>query len=162
MVIQKQLDALARRLDELVEGNRLIRSERDALCEQSRRDRAKVEKLERMKARLVPGGALYYALERQAGLKLFLGDGRILTDSNLVENAIRPCALGRRSWLFIGHPEAGERSAIFCSLMASCRLHGINPSQYLRDLLGRLPGAKVTAVHKFTRAEWAKAMRSRR
>ncbi len=67
-----------------------------------------------------------------------------------------------RHWLFIGHPEAGERSAIFNSLMASCRLHGINPNEYLRDVLSRLPGAKVTDVHKFTPAEWAKARRSSR
>jgi len=46
--------------------------------------------------------------------------------------------------------------------MASCRLHGINPNEYLRDVLSRLPGAKVTDVHKFTPAEWAKARRSSR
>ena len=115
----------------------------------------------RVKPRLLPGGALAkaldYALERQHGLKRFLSDGRIAIDSNGVENAIRPCAVGRRNWLFIGHPDAGERSAIFYSLMASCRLHGINPNDYLRDVLSRLPGAMISEIDKFTPAEWAKA-----
>ena len=114
--------------------------------------------------RLLPGGALAkalaYAQERQDGLKRFLSDGQIAIDSNAVENAIRPCALGRRNWLFIGHPDAGERSAIFYSLMASCRLHGVNPDQYLRDVLSRLPGAKITEIEKFAPAEWAKARKS--
>lgn len=118
----------------------------------------------RVKPRLLPSGALAqaldYALERQAGLKRFLTDGRIEIDSNRVENAIRPCALGRKNWLFIGHPEAGERSAILYSLMASCRLHGINPNEYLRDVLSRLPGAKITEIDNFNPAEWAKNRRS--
>jgi len=40
-------------------------------------------------------------------------------DNNLIENAIRPSALGKKNWLFIGHPEAGQRSAILYSLLAS-------------------------------------------
>jgi hypothetical protein len=45
---------------------------------------------------------------------------------NLIENSIRPSALGKKNWLFIGHPEAGERSAVIYTLLGSCRLHGIN------------------------------------
>ncbi len=122
--------------------------------------------IRRVMPRLLPGGALAkalnYTVERQDGLKRFLSDGRIEVDSNLVENAIRPCALGRKNWLFIGHPDAGERSAIFYSLMASCRLHGINPNEYLRDVLSRLPAAKITEIDRFTPAEWAKARRTNR
>ena len=103
--------------------------------------------------------ALDYALERRTGLTRFVADGRIEIDSNLVENAIRPCAIGRRNWLFVGHPEAGDRPAIFYSLMASCRRHGINPLEYLRDVLTRIPGAKIADIEKFTPAEWAKARR---
>jgi transposase len=117
----------------------------------------------RIRDRLLPGGAmakaLGYALERQYGLKRFLTDGRIEIDSNMVENAIRPSAVGRKNWLFIGHPDAGERSAIFYSLMASCRLHSIDPNEYLRDVLSRLPSAKITEIEKFTPGEWAKAKR---
>lgn len=60
-------------------------------------------------------------------------------DNNLVENAIRPTAIGRKNWLFIGHPAAGQRSAIIYSLVLSCQRHGKDPLAYLRDVLGRLP-----------------------
>lgn len=114
----------------------------------------------RLRQRELPGNAmakaLDYALERREGLSRFLSDGRVEIDSNLVENAIRPCAIGRKNWLFVGHPEAGDRAAIFYSLMASCRRHAINPFEYLRDVLTRLPSAKNTEIAGFTPAAWAK------
>lgn len=60
-------------------------------------------------------------------------------DNNLVENAIRPSAIGKKNWLFIGHPAAGQRSAIIYSLVVSCERHGKNPLAYLRDVLARIP-----------------------
>ncbi len=60
-------------------------------------------------------------------------------DNNLVENSIRPSAIGRKNWLFIGHPAAGQRSAIIYSLVVSCERHGKDPLAYLRDVLSRLP-----------------------
>ncbi len=60
-------------------------------------------------------------------------------DNNLVENAIRPSAIGKKNWLFIGHPAAGQRSAIIYSLVVSCERHGKDPLAYLRDVLTRLP-----------------------
>ncbi|MBL9139406.1 MAG: transposase domain-containing protein [Verrucomicrobiales bacterium] len=70
--------------------------------------------------------------------------------------AVRP----RKNWLFIGHPEAGDRAAVFYSLMASCRLHGINPFEYLKDVFTRLPAAKINEVEAFTPSEWAKRRRA--
>ena len=78
-------------------------------------------------------------------------------DNNLIENAIRPSALGKKNWLFVGHPEAGERSAVIYTLLGSCRRHGINPFDYLKDLFTRLPAAKITQIKEFTPAAWAKA-----
>ncbi len=60
-------------------------------------------------------------------------------DNNLVENAIRPSAIGKKNWLFIGHPNAGQRSAIIYSIVVSCQRHGKDPLAYLRDVLKRLP-----------------------
>lgn len=60
-------------------------------------------------------------------------------DNNLVENAIRPSAIGKKNWLFIGHPAAGQRSAIIYSLVVSCERHGKDPLAYLRDVLTRIP-----------------------
>jgi transposase len=56
-----------------------------------------------------------------------------------VENAIRPLAIGKKNWLFIGNPGAGQRSAILYSIVISCRRHGKDPLAYLRDVLTRLP-----------------------
>ena len=85
-----------------------------------------------------------------------MADGAVEIDNNLIENAIRPSALGKKNWLFIGHPTAGERSAILYTLLASCRRHQINPFDYLQDLFTRLPAAKITQIKTFTPAAWAK------
>jgi len=66
-------------------------------------------------------------------------------------------ALGKKNWLFVGHPEAGERSAIIYTLLGSCRRHGLNPIDYLKDLFTRLPAAKITEIKEFTPTAWAKA-----
>lgn len=52
--------------------------------------------------------------------------------------------MGKKNFLFIGHPEAGQRSAEIYSILGSCRRHGINPAEYLRDVLERLPTAKTS------------------
>ena len=72
-------------------------------------------------------------------LTAHLGFGQTKLDTNVVENSIRPTKLGARNWLFIGHPDAGERLAIIYSVVISCRRHGIDPHAYLRDVLTRLP-----------------------
>ena len=74
-----------------------------------------------------------------------------------IKNAIRPSALGKKNWLFIGHPTAGERSAVIYTLLGSCRRQGINPFEYLKDLFTRLPAAKITQIEQFTPRAWAKA-----
>ena len=103
------------------------------------------------------GQAIDYALKRWDALTRFVEDGVLEIDNNLIENAIRPSALGKKNWLFIGHPEAGERSAVIYTLLGSCRRHGINPFDYLKDMFTRLPAAKITQINDFTPAAWAKA-----
>src|SRR5690606_21555848 len=85
------------------------------------------------------GKACSYLLNQWESLIAHLRSGQTEIDNNLVENAIRPSAIGKKNWLFIGHPEAGDRSAILYSIIASCRRHGINPYEYLRDVLTKLP-----------------------
>jgi hypothetical protein len=103
------------------------------------------------------GQAIDYTLKRWEALNQFIEDGTLEIDNNLIENAIRPSALGKKNWLFVGHPEAGERSAVIYTLLGSCRRHGINPFEYLKDLFTRLPAAKITQIKEFTPAAWAKA-----
>jgi len=107
------------------------------------------------------GQAIEYALKRWDALTRFVDDGVLEIDSNLIENAIRPSALGKRNWLFIGHPAAGERSAVIYTLLGSCRRHGINPFDYLKDLFTRLPAAKITEIRQFTPSQWAKTQSAR-
>lgn len=84
------------------------------------------------------GKALAYMLRRQAGFRLFLGDGCIDMDSNLVENAIRSPAMNRRNALFAGHDEGGRNWARFASLIGTCKMNGVEPYAYLVDLFTRL------------------------
>ncbi len=56
------------------------------------------------------------------------------------KNAIRPTAVGKKGWLFFGSEEAGTRNAVVFTLVQNCRMHGINPQEYFKDVLERLPG----------------------
>jgi len=73
------------------------------------------------------GGAMAHILKRQDGFRLFLDDGRVVIDSNLVENAIRSPAMNRRNALFAGHDEGGRNRARFASLIGTCKMNGADP-----------------------------------
>jgi len=81
------------------------------------------------------GKAVAYILTRWAGLSLFAGDGRVEMDSNLVENQIRPLALGRKNALFAGHDEGAQNWARIASLVATCKMNGVEPFAYLKATL---------------------------
>ncbi len=100
------------------------------------------------------GKALSYFLDEYEPLIGYLRDGRFEIDNNLVENDIRPTAVGRKRWLFIGHPNAGWRSAVVYSVIVSCRRRGLNPHDYLTDVLRRLPGLKITEIESLLPANW--------
>jgi transposase len=103
------------------------------------------------------GQAMDYALGQWPTLGAFLKDGRIEIDNNLVENAIRPTAIGKKNWLFIGDAEAGQRSAIIYTLVENCRRRDLDPFAYLRDVLTRLPNMTNHQVPTVTPAAWVKA-----
>jgi transposase len=113
----------------------------------------------KMKRRYLPrsgmGMALAYPLNLWPLLGVYLDDGRVEIDQNLVENAIRPTALGKKNWLFIGEAEAGERSAILYTIVESCRRRGLDPFAYLRDILTRLPHATNWQIGELTPQGWA-------
>lgn len=95
-----------------------------------------------------------YFLNQYHALVGYRQDGRFEIDNNLIENDIRPTAVGRKRWLFIGHPQAGWRSAVIYSILISCRRRGLNPQEYLRDVLARLPSAKITQIQELLPAHW--------
>ena len=107
------------------------------------------------------GKAIDYALRQWPSLQLFLEDGRLEIDNNLVENAIRPSALGKKNWLFIGDAAAGERSAIIYSIIESCRRRGIDAHAYLRDVLTRLPHMTNWQIKLITPEAWVKPHRQK-
>ncbi len=77
-------------------------------------------------------------LKRQNGFCLFLDDGRVDIDSNLVENAIRSPAMNRRNALFAGHDEGGRNWARFASLIGTCKMNSVEPYAYLCELFTKL------------------------
>ena len=86
--------------------------------------------------------AIDYVLKREAALRRYLDDGRYPIDNNPVENAIRPLALGRKNWLFVGSARAGERAAAIMSLLATAKANDHEPHAWLTDVLTRLPTTK--------------------
>ena len=126
-----------------------------------------VERMKRALVRLKSSGrylpqsllgiAIDYALGQWQTLAVYLGDGRVEIDNNLVENAIRPTALGKKNWLFMGAAEAGNRGAIIYSIIESCRRRGIDPYAYLKDVLTRLPKMTNHQIPEITPEAWAKA-----
>lgn len=115
-------------------------------------------RLEAMREKHLPqsplGKAIRYALAEWAALNRYLEDGCLEIDNNLTENAIRPSAIGKKNWLFIGHPEAGWRSAVIYSIIVSCRRRRIDPWEYLRDVLQRLPGMRQSEIPSLVPARW--------
>lgn len=101
------------------------------------------------------GKAIDYALAHATLLEVYLRDGRVEIDNNLVENAIRPTAIGKKNWLFIGDAQAGQRSAILYTLIECCRRRSLNPFLYLRDVLSRLPSMTNWQVKEVTPKAWA-------
>jgi transposase len=85
------------------------------------------------------GQALDYALGQWTTLTVYLEDGRLEIDNNLCENSIRPTAIGKKNWLFIGEAKAGQRSAVIYTIIESCKRRGLEPYAYLREVLTRLP-----------------------
>jgi transposase len=106
--------------------------------------------------RSLMGTAIDYALSQWPTLLVYLDDGRLEIDNNLIENAIRPTAVGKKNWLFIGEAAAGERSAIIYTIIESCRRRGIDPYAYLKDVFTRLPSMTNWQVKEITPKAWAK------
>lgn len=90
------------------------------------------------------GKAMAYVYARWDALSAYLYDGNLQIDNNLVENAIRPVALGRKNYLFAGSHEAAQRAAMIYSFFAICKKHQVNPFQWLKFTLENI----MTINHK--------------
>jgi transposase len=85
------------------------------------------------------GQAIAYTLNLWPRLSRYIDDGRYQIDNNLIENSIRPVAIGRKNYLFAGSHEAAQRAAMIYSFMGTCKQLGINPQDWLEDVLERIP-----------------------
>jgi len=151
----------------------LYRIEADAkdLCTEQRRQMRQLRsrplceelhiwlKLERSR---VPDGsaiakAIDYSLNRWEALTRFLVDGDVPIDNNHLENQMRPWAVGRRNWLFVGSELAGERAAMIMSLLQSAKLNRADPWAYLKDVLTRLPTQLNSRIDELLPHRWKPA-----
>jgi transposase len=157
----QNLYALEAQLRDTRAGPKLREAERASLSRPvlARLHRAlvRLKTRHRFLPRSLMGKAIDYALGQWPALLVFLKDGRLEIDNNLVENAIRPTAIGKKNWLFIGEPAAGDRSAVIYTVIECCRRRGIDPFAYLRDIFTRLPSATNWQVKDFTPEAWRKA-----
>ena len=83
--------------------------------------------------------ALGYASRQQQALKRFFEDGRLRLDNNGSERAFKPIATGRRAWLFFGSDDHASAAGNLLSLLASCKLHGLDPEAYLGEVIHVMP-----------------------
>jgi transposase len=97
-------------------------------------------------------GAIGYCLNRWGDLVRYVSDGRLELTNNRSERAIRPFAVGRKNWMFVGNERGGRAAAIFYSLLSTCRARGIDPRSYLLDAMLRLAEGGDPAT--LTPCEW--------
>ena len=83
--------------------------------------------------------AISYTYNILKKLSLYVTDGRYKIDDNIVENSIRPLAIGRKNYLFCGDDEAAQRAAVVYSLLATCKARGVDERSWLEDVLRRIP-----------------------
>ena len=104
------------------------------------------------------GKAIKYTYPLLPRLSRYVNDGRFLIDNNLVENAIRPLALGRKNYLFCGNHDAAVRAAIVYSLVDSCKALGVDPRAWMEDVLLKITacGDDRKALRKLLPDEWRK------
>jgi transposase len=100
--------------------------------------------------------AMAYCLPRWEKLCIYTTDAKLQIDNNCVENAIRPVAIGRKNYLFAGSHEAAQRAAMIYSLLATCKLHGINPYEWLRDVLQRMHLYTTGNIEALLPQNWVK------
>jgi len=153
-----QLYALERTLrDKAASGEEILhqRQEKALPILQALFDWARKEQTEAL-PKSAFGKALYYLLQREEKLQIYCSDARLQIDNNLVENTIRPLALGRKNYLFAGSHDAAQRIAMIYSFMASCKKQEINPQEWLQDVLSRIAKQPVNQLDELLPGKWMK------
>jgi len=103
------------------------------------------------------GEAIGYTLGQWKALLRYTTDGRLPIDNNLAENGIRPIALGRKNWLFVGSENGGHTAAVLMSFCATCRKLKINTWEYLKDVFDRINDHKMNRLYELLPENWQRA-----
>ena len=152
---QKAL-GMFRDLYEIEEKARSLKLPHDQIRElRQKESRPILDKMEQwMKEQIVEtvprsaiGMAFAYTLSLWPRLVRYIEDGRLQIDNNLIENSIRPVALGRKNYLFAGSHQAAQHAAMIYSLLGTCKINGIEPLQYLTHTLSAIPDHLASQLH---------------
>jgi transposase len=100
------------------------------------------------------GEALSYTLGLWNRLIRYINDGKYEIDNNLIENSIRPVALGRKNYLFAGSHEGAKRAAMMYSFLGTCKKNDVNPLTWLTDVLTRIPDHKANRLEELLPSKW--------
>ena len=100
--------------------------------------------------------ALAYSIKRWEKLCIYATNGSLNIDNNPVERSLRSVALGRKNFLFCGSHDAARRAAMLYSLMGTCKLHHVNPYEWLLDVLNRLPSQPINRIEELLPHIWCK------
>ena len=102
------------------------------------------------------GEALAYSIKRWERLMIYTEDGNLRIDNNSVENSIRPVALGRKNYLFAGSHEAAKRSGMLYSLLGTCKMHNVEPTTWLKEVLRIIPTHPINKIKDLLPHNWKK------
>lgn len=100
------------------------------------------------------GQAMAYALGLWPRLRVYVDDGRYLIDNNRIENTIRPLAIGRKNYLFAGSDRGARNAALLYSLIGTCKLNGVEPFEYLSDVIARISEHKANKLTELLPQNW--------
>jgi len=101
--------------------------------------------------------AIGYARNQWGALTRFLDDAKLKLDNNTAERQLRRVAVGRKNWLFAGSESGAERACVIYSLLATCKLHGVNSFDYLKDVLVRIGSHPARDVLALSPKAWKQA-----
>ncbi len=101
-------------------------------------------------------GAIEYLLNRWDSFTRYCTAGMLAIDNNLAERTLRPCAIGRKNYLFVGSDRGGKAAAVHYSVMASCKANDVEPFAYVRDVLGRISTCSVNTLPDLLPDTWLK------
>jgi len=104
------------------------------------------------------GKAIAYSLRLWPQLSAYIEDGNYQIDNNLIENVIRPLALGRKNYLFAGSHKAAQKAAMMYSFFANCKINEVEPYAWLYDILQKISEHKVNKLEKLLPQNWKKVV----